>query len=141
MIVSATYTNGTPNIYNRDNLIIFSNPDVYTFIAGNASLDLTNLADNCCVPADLVINWKIDFAQTPDPAGPVGTMKSNGSVSGTGQPSTYGSDMFFPGDGVTFNSVVHTITYTVTDCHGNTAPTKTENITVTPRPNIVKLTN
>ncbi len=143
MIVSATYTNGTPapNIYNRDNLIIYSNPDVYTFIAGDKSLDITNLSDNCCDALSMVgnIRWRIDFAQTPNPDGPAGTMMNNGFIEGTGQPSTYGSDMLFPGDGVTFKSVVHTITYTVEDCNGNVSLTHTENITVTPRPEIIKM--
>lgn len=141
MLYSATYTFGTPapNIYNRDNLIIYSNPDGYTFSAGNKTLDLINLADNCCVPENMIINWRIDFAPTPDPAGPVGAMLNNGFIMGPGQPSGYGSDMLFPGDGVTFQPVIHTITYTVKDCNDNTSAAKTENITITPRPEIIKM--
>jgi hypothetical protein len=140
MIVSATYTPNPPTQpFNRDNLIIYSNPDGYTFKAGNTTLDLTNLSDNCCAPSSLIINWRIDFAQTPNPAD--GTPMDNGFITGTGQPSSRLTDMFFPGDGVTFLPVTHIITYTVTDCHGNTTlpPQKTENITVTPRPKITKM--
>ena len=137
-IESAIYTVGSPQPFNRENLIIYSNPDVFTFEAGNTTLDITNLKDNCCAPDELIINWTISFADTPDPDGPAGTMMSNGSITGTGQPSTYGSDMFFPGDGVNFETVTHTITYTVTDCNGNISLTHTENIEVTPRPQLIK---
>jgi hypothetical protein len=146
LIQSATYTTGTPEPFNRDNLIIYSNPDVYTFISGNKTLDLTELKDNCCALDDMTIKWKIDFAQTPDPDGPEGTMMSNGSSTGTGQPSEYidpvtglQSDMLFPGDGVTFTTVTHTITYEVWDCNGNGPVTKQEDIIVTPRPQIIKM--
>ena len=69
---------------------------------------------------------------------------SNGSISGTGQPSTYmvlgvPTDMFFPGDGVEFETIIHHITYTVTDCNGNIAATQTQEIVVTPRPEIIKM--
>jgi hypothetical protein len=146
LIQSATYTIGTPQPFNRDNLIIYSNPDGYTFIAGNKTLDLTELEDNCCAPEDMTINWKIDFAQTPDPDGPEGTMMSTSSITGTGQPSEYKdpvtgqpSIIFFPGDGVTFTTVTHTITYEVWDCYGNGPVIKAEDIIVTPRPQIIKM--
>jgi hypothetical protein len=149
----ATYTNGSPSPepFNRDNLILFPNPDGYTFVAGNITLDLTNLDDNCCTPADpanptdindpehFTINWTITFVQTPDPDGPAGALLTHTPISGTGQPSDYGSDIYMPGDGINFTTVTHTITYTVTDCHGNVAATQTQNIEVTPRPKIEKM--
>jgi hypothetical protein len=143
MLESATYTSGTPppNIYNRDNLIIYSNPDGYTFVAGDISLDITDLTDNCCDSLSMVnnIDWTIDFADTPDPASASAPPLTHTPISGTGQPSSYGIDMFFPGDGVEFQTVIHHITYTVTDCHGNVAATQTEEIIVTPRPEIIKM--
>lgn len=141
MIESATFST-TPNIYNRDNLIIYSNPDGYTFISGNTLLDLTDLDDNCCDSLSMVnnIEWTIDFADTPDPDGPAGKMMDNGTISGTGQPSSRLADMFFPGDGVLFDPVVHTISYTLTDCNGNESDPVATTITVNPRPKIEKLT-
>jgi hypothetical protein len=141
LLYSAEFTTGTPNIYNRENLIIYSNPDSYTFIDGNTTLDLTNLEDNCCDSLSMVnnIQWRIDFTPTPDPAGPAGAMLNNGFITGNGQPSEYGIDMFFPGDGVTFQTVTHTITYTMEDCHGNISLTHTENIVVIPRPQLIEI--
>ena len=57
-------------------------------------------------------------------------------INGTGQPSAYGTDIQFPGkvDG----DKVHTITYWITDCNGNDSLPETVNITVKPRPNVIK---
>ena len=135
-----TSTNPNPNAGVDPNLIKNPSPDFYTFDAGNTALDLTNLADNCCDPSSLTIHWKIDFTDTPDPLNPSGPPLTFSSISGTGQPSAFGSDMHFPGDGVYFTNVTHTITYWVEDCNGNTSDVQVEDIVITPRPEIVKQT-
>ena len=102
-------------------------PDYFTLDAGNPLLDLTGLSDNCCTSGSLQISWRIDFSGgTP------------ASITGTGQPSTYGSLIQFPGDGTTFLNMTHTITYWVTDCNGNVSHTHTTTITIKPRPNVIK---
>ena len=140
MLLSATYvvSNPNPNSGVDPNLVKNPSPDYFTFESGNTTLDLTDLADNCCDPEDLIINWTIDFTDTPDPLNPSGTPLTHASISGTGQPSNYGSDMHFPGDGVNYTTVTHHITYEVSDCHGNGPVLKTEEIVVTPRPEIIK---
>jgi hypothetical protein len=132
-------TNPNPNAGIDPNLVKVPSPDYYTFIAGDISLDLTNLYDNCCATTDLEIHWIIEFENTPDPLNPSGPPLSHPDISGTGQPSTYGSDIYLWGDGVNYTTVTHTITYYATDCNGNDSPTKTENIIVTPRPQIIKI--
>ncbi len=140
MLSSAVYNtvNPNPNIGTDPNLIKNPSPDYYTFEAGNTSLDITDLNDNCCPEEELTIHWEIDFSDTKDPLNPTGTPLTHATISGTGQPSTYGSDIQFPGDGVYFTEITHTITYWVEDCNGNTSKTKTQNIIVTPRPQITK---
>jgi hypothetical protein len=110
--------------------ILPARPDYYLFIAGNPALDISDISDNCCGTASMTIHWRIDFSGgTPT------------SITGTGQLSTYGSDIQFPGDSTLpyDTDLVHTITYWVEDCHGNTSPTQTQNITIKPRPNVVKM--
>ncbi|WP_167616138.1 HYR domain-containing protein [Maribellus sediminis] len=119
------------------NLTKDPSPDYYTFKAGDTSLDLTDLDDNCCDPSTLIINWRIDFSDVPDPLNEGNTI-SHGFISGTGQPSTYGSDIQMWGDGVYFTPVEHKITYWVEDCHGNISDEVEETITVTPRPQVIK---
>ncbi len=120
-IISATYDPNTIDI-------LPARPDYYIFGANNPLLDITGLTDNCCGTASMTINWRIDFdGGTP------------ASITGTGQLSSYGSDIQFPGDTAPYDTdLVHTITYWVVDCHGNTSPTQTQNITIKPRPNIIK---
>jgi len=102
-------------------------PDYYIFSSGDPRLDISSLNDNCCGTASMTINWRIDFS-------------GGGSISGTGQLSAHGSDIQFPGDTAPYDTdLVHTITYWVVDCHGNTSPTKTQTITIKPRPNVVKM--
>lgn len=145
MLNSATYTTGTPNpnIYTEDNLILDPSPDVFVFEAGNTTLDLSNFADNCCDIDSLIIHWRIDFVDTYDPMNfrTTPTLISHPSITGTGQPSEYGSDIHFPGDGVTFEIVTHTINYWVEDCNGNISDEQQEDIIVTPRPELIKLTH
>jgi hypothetical protein len=142
MLNSVTYTVGTPNpnVYSDDNLILDPSPDYYTFISGDTRLDLTDLTDNCCASGDLEIHWIIQFSDTPDPLNPTGPQITRPDLIGTDQVSAFGSDILFPGDGVYFTAVTHTITYWVTDCNGNDSPTQTENIVITPRPEIIKIT-
>ena len=120
----------------------YPNEDYNLFESGNTSLDidLGTFVDNCCVISDgYSIRWEIDFDGN-DPSEP--------TISGNGQPSTYlnpntglPGDILLWGDGVNFQSRVHTITYWITDCHGNeSAPIQTT-ITVSPRPELIKVTN
>jgi hypothetical protein len=108
-------------------------PEYWVMVAGDASLDLdpSKFADNCdlagCTPE---IRWKI-------------TMADGSTIPATdpyfvGQPSTYGTDITFPGDGINFTDVVHHITYWIVDCHGNVSDPQTQTITITPRPEITK---
>jgi hypothetical protein len=119
-LVNAVYNPSTVDI-NPDR------PDYCVFNKGNTILDLSGLTDNCCAPSSLTINWRIDF----DGGSPT-------SISGTGQPSTYASDIQFPGH-VAGADINHTINYWVTDCNGNISDTKICNITVKSRPNIIKV--
>ncbi len=110
-------------------------PEYYIFTSGNTALDLdpTNYTDNCDLSCTVEIRWRIDFENGTALPSPTP------STYNTGQPSTYGSDIQFLGDGVTFNNVVHTITYWIVDCHGNVSAPQTTTMTVTPRPEIIKL--
>jgi len=101
-------------------------PDYYLFKSGSPVLDVNPAAftDNCTPANQLVLHWQIDFsAVTPAP-----------SISGTGQPSTHAGDILFPGDGITFLDVTHTITYWVVDLNGNESVHKAVPITIHPRP-------
>lgn len=115
-------------------------PDYFLFEAGSTSLDLdlTTVTDNCAPDCDYSVRWQIDFSPTPDPI-PPHNMITQPSLTGTGQLSTYTSDIKFPGDGVNFTNIVHTITYWVEDCNGNESAPKQTTITITPRPNIIKM--
>ena len=53
----------------------------------------------------------------------------------TGQPSVYPS-LEFPGDGVNFSDVTHSLFYWLVDCHGNTSVEQAVNITIKPRPKV-----
>ena len=108
--------------------------DYYTFKPNDTHLDLgpENFAVIFPSSCPVEIQWKIDFSPTPDPIthNPVTIL----SISGIGQPSTYGSEIQFPGDGVDFNNVVHTITYQIVDCNNHISYTNTQTITIKPRP-------
>jgi hypothetical protein len=140
MLNAVVYDPANPNpVFNHidPNLDKDPSPDYSTFESGNILLDLTDLDDNCCAPADLTINWRIDFTVVPDPF--TGAPVSHPSINGNGQPSDYGSDIILWGDGVNFTTVTHTITYWVEDCNGNVSDEKVDYITVTPRPKITKI--
>ena len=61
------------------------------------------------------------------------------SISGTGQTSTYASDIQFPGNATVSADDDHTINYCVAGCNGNTSDNKTCNISVKQRPNFLKI--
>ena len=142
-LFSAVYAplNPDPVEGNDPNLIKNPSPDYRTFPAGDTSLDILTLDDNCCDPASMTIHWRIDFTDTPNNTIPAPHVPylSFSPISGTGQPSTYGSDIHFPGDGVLYQPVIHTITYWVIDCHGNRSPDHVETITINPRPLLIKM--
>ena len=146
---SPTFTPPTPFIacvenlnsaaYISKGLKINPDPDYYLFKKGNTSFDLdpvlNNFNDNCCAANTLIIHWRIDFTDTPNQTPPP-TVLSHPSITGIGQPSVYSSDIQIPGDGVSFTSIVHTITYWLVDCNGNRSADQAVNITVNPRPNV-----
>lgn len=120
-IQSASYANTTNGDVNNP-------PDYYEFTANDTVLDINTLQDNCCTTTP-TISWSINPA-------------SNGvAISGTGQPSQSigGKKLWLNISTVnpksSYTQKVYTITYSVTDCNGNTA-TKTRNIIITPRPKI-----
>jgi hypothetical protein len=94
--------------------ITYIRPDYYLVAAGSTLLNLGAVADNCALALQ-PIAWSIDFG-------------NNGSVelSGSGQLSTYGSDIQFP-------LGTSRISYTVTDAAGNVS-VKFVDLVVTPRP-------
>jgi len=112
--------------------------DYYLFRPGDTRLDLNpaSFTDNFPLSCNVVIQWRIDFSQYPDPIAPH-NMVNLPPVTGTGQPSQITSAIQFPGDGINFNNVVHTITYWITDCAGNISDPKTQTITIKPRPKIL----
>jgi hypothetical protein len=119
-------------IYNAASQDINPNrPEYYTFVSGNTALDLNPLtfADNCSLSCTVEIRWTIDrMGGARIPALPTAYQ--------TGQPSTFGSDILFPGDGINFTNFIHTITYWIVDCAGNVSDPRTQTITIKPRPNI-----
>jgi hypothetical protein len=130
-LMSAVYTVGTNNIiYNPD----YPNGDYKIYRTGSdirLDIDPATYFDNCCTVFEPdSLSWTIDFDGT-DPAEP--------SISGTGQPSTYSADIYLWGDGVNFQSRVHTITYRLTDCNGNPSLPVTTTITINPRPKLEKV--
>ncbi|MBK7171934.1 MAG: HYR domain-containing protein [Bacteroidales bacterium] len=106
-------------------------PEYYTFIAGSTTfdLDISAITDNCSLGCTPEIRWHIDFADGSIlPALP--------SLYFTGQPSTYSSDIQFPG--ILTGNLIHKISYQVVDCNGNASAIYEVNITITPRPNVIK---
>ena len=103
-------------------------------------IDLGTYIDNCCVLTDgYSMFWTIEFDGN-DPTEP--------DITGTGQPSTYKDpisgnplEIYLWGDGVNFQQRIHTITYTITDCHGNVSNDISATITINPRPELIKMTN
>ncbi len=98
-------------------------PDWFTFLAGGTTFDLdpSTFFDNCTAATDLVLHWQIDLA-------------GGGIITGSGQISTYPSNIQFPvGD--------NTITYWLEDESGNLTPAGNRavvNVTVHARPDITR---
>lgn len=137
LLYHALYTGNVDNLELEPD---YPDADYDVFYPGDTALDidLGTYVDNCCIVSDgYTLRWEIDFDGN-DPSEP--------SIIGYGQPSTYvdpvsglASAIYLWGDGVTFQSRVHTISYWITDCHGNeSAPVQTT-ITVKPRPELIKL--
>jgi hypothetical protein len=106
-------------------------PDYYLMTAGSTVLDLNPVTffDNCGLACSVEIRWWISFNDGSRlPALPTPYL--------TGQPSAYGSDILFPGD--TTANKIHTITYQIVDCGGIPSLPVTVNITITPRPDVIK---
>jgi len=103
-----------PGHENTDLDITWLRPDYYLVAAGSTLLNLGSLADNCALAVNPVA-WTIDFG-------------NNGSIelSGSGQLSTYGSELQFP-------LGKNRISYTVTDKAGNIS-IQFADLVVTPRP-------
>ncbi|WP_165806835.1 HYR-like domain-containing protein [Balneicella halophila] len=124
-IIEANYANTTNGDVNTP-------PDYYEFGNADLSLDLNNVDDNCCVTNTII--WSI----SPEING--------ATVSGTGQPSDSIEGIRLWLDVATENpksSYVekeYTITYVVVDCNGNSTQ-KTTQITIKPRPKIIKVNN
>ncbi len=97
-------------------------PEWYLLKNGDIAMDITNLSDNCTSVSDLLIRWKIDFADDT-------------SLTGNGQFSSYGSDIRFPG--APNNNITHHITWWITDQCGNTTE-KQCSVIIHPRPEIIK---
>ncbi|MCX6266826.1 MAG: hypothetical protein NTW16_05640, partial [Bacteroidetes bacterium] len=110
-------------------------PDYYTFVQGDTLLDIS-VANNPCCATQNTIHWRIDFMDTYNPSD--SSVVHTPPVSGTGQPSEHTTDIQLPGDGVYFNDITHTITYWLVDCKGNISATKTVDIVIKPRPNVIK---
>jgi hypothetical protein len=112
--------------------IVPDRPDYYVLTSGSTdlNLNLATVADNCAQTCNYEIRWRIDFHDgTSLPAGQ--------STFLTGQPSAYGADILLPGS--SNSSTEHQITYWVVDCHGNVSAPGTSKITISPRPEIIKL--
>ena len=98
-------------------------PDWY-ILNGTTELDIT-ATDNCC--PNYTIDWVIEFA---------GNEPGQGDINGTGQPSARGPIVLW---GTPLNvDVTHTITYTITDCNGNTLAPISVDIIIKPRPDVIK---
>ena len=116
-------------------------PDYFRFEEGwdMLDIDIPDFSDNCdltfCAPFKL--RWRIDFADG------TGLPSTNPVDYHEGQPSEFdfpNDEILFPGDGVTFQPVVHTITYWIVDCNNNVSTERTRTFTIFPRPDI-NLTN
>ncbi|WP_170154522.1 HYR domain-containing protein [Mangrovibacterium diazotrophicum] len=110
--------------------LVADRPEYFLFEIGDLDLDLdpSLFDDNCNQGCTYEVHWRITFADGT-------TIPADGTYE-VGQPSDYDSDIQFPGDGVNYTNVVHTITYWIVDCEGNTSAPQETTITITPRPRI-----
>lgn len=98
-------------------------PDWHTFNAGSTTFDLNTatFSDNCTPQPQLILNWQIQFA-------------GGGTLSGTGQLSSWPSNIIFP-------LGINKITYWLADLCGNVTPPGSRpvvNVIVYPRPDIFR---
>ncbi|WP_045033877.1 PKD-like domain-containing protein, partial [Draconibacterium sediminis] len=135
--------NATPTFEVIDPLVNKAPVDYRTIYAEDTILDLTSLEDNCCDSTDITVYWRIEFDPTPDPH--TGVDNPHPTIYGTGQPSAYKDDVtdipldiLLYGDGVTFQEEIHHIFYWAEDCHGNVSDEIMREITITPRPQVIK---
>lgn len=113
-------------VYNPATLQVeYNQPDYFILFPGDTILDLSDINDNCSISEDITIYWRIDFQNEPSQ-----------SLAGSGQLSEYNLPIQFPGDGVDYSTVTHTITYWVVDAAGNSSETQVLNVTIMPRPHI-----
>ncbi|MBP6976731.1 MAG: HYR domain-containing protein [Lentimicrobiaceae bacterium] len=107
-------------------------PDWYILVAGSTELDVTGINDNCCDLDSIQIYWTI--------------LDSNNAVylSGTGQPSAYDPDDDGYPDPIVFQGnennteVYYTMIFYLVDCYGIVSEAESVNITIKPRPNLIK---
>lgn len=118
------------------NALIIDQPDYYTFSPLDTRLDIIGFDNSCKPKCSLTLHWRIDFSPAPDPSPPHNPV-AKPPVSGTGQPSEITGNIQFPGDGFTFQDVVHTITYWIEDSAGNRSNEQQQRITIKPRPKIL----
>lgn len=113
-------------------------PEYYTFLHGDTRLDLNtaSFTDNCSLlSCTVAIRWQIDFAPAPS-LSPPHSLITQPTITGIGQPSEIIGSILFPGNGVNFTAVIHTITWWIKDCAGNESHPLTQSITINPRPSI-----
>ena len=116
-------------------------PEYFRFEEESDLLDIevSEYEDNCdmsgCTAFE--VRWRIDFADGS------GLPTSGTNDYYEGQPSTktdlLNDEILFPGDGVTFQPLVHTITYWIVDCNDNISASQTRTFTVNPRPEMTKM--
>jgi len=118
------------------NELVVDQPDYYTLSPGDTRLDVSGFDNSCKPDCSFTRHWRIDFPPAPDPS-PTHNPVTKAPVSGTGQPSEIIGNIQFPGDGITFQNVVHTITYWIEDSAGNKSNEQQQTITIKPRPKIL----
>ncbi|WP_423130330.1 MBG domain-containing protein [Gaoshiqia sp. Z1-71] len=132
-IFEGTY-NGLPE---PDADIAEPRPDYYLFHAGDTGLDLdagAYFSDACTPAGNIALNWSI----TDNYGQPVADENGTPLTGITGQPSAHGADIVFAG--APNGNVYYTITYWLADYCGNESAPKSAGITITPRPEVIKLT-
>jgi hypothetical protein len=118
----------TANFYPDTMDITPVRPDYYILTdADKSSLDLDPVTfwDNCTLPANLILHWRIDFnGGIPAP------------IIATGQISGYAGEINFPGD--PYLDVTHTISYWLEDASHNLSPEAVVSIIIKHRPHVIK---
>jgi hypothetical protein len=112
-------------------------PDYYTLQPGDLDLlPATYFSDNCTAAGSLVLHWSITNSLNQ----PVNDANGNPLTNQTGQVSTHIASVApIVLLGAPSVNVIYTITYWLTDLCGNPSAIRTATITVTPRPDIIKM--